>query len=63
MRKIKGCDWSGWLCWIRNCSWLDFTSSASADGKVADPTFGSLVWWGDADTMLLGEVVDSSPSG
>ena len=45
MRKIKGCDWSRWLCWVRGSGWLDSTSSASAGGKDADPTFSTLVWW------------------
>ena len=25
--------------------WLNFTSSAPAGSKSADPTFNSLVWW------------------
>ena len=42
MRK-KGCDWSGWLCWVCGYDWLDSTSSVSAGGKDEDLTFGSLV--------------------
>ena len=45
MKKIKSCGWFGWLCWVRGCGFLDSTSSASACGKDADLTFGSLVWW------------------
>ena len=41
----KNYYWSGWLCWVRGCGWLDSTSCTSAGGKDADLTFGSLVWW------------------
>ena len=57
MRKIKGYVWSGWLCWVCGCGWLDSMSSASAGGREADPTFCGE----DADPMLLGEAMDSSP--
>ena len=45
MRKKGCCDWFGRLFRVRGCSWLDSTSSASADGKDADLTLGNLIWW------------------
>ena len=45
MRKIKDCDWFGWLYWVHSCGWLDSTSSTSAGGKDTGFMFGNLVWW------------------
>ena len=45
MKKQTNCGLSAWPCWVHVCDWLDSTSSASAGGKDADPTFGSFVWW------------------
>ena len=42
-KKKSCCDWSGRLCWVCGCDWLDSASSSSVDNKIADPTFGSLV--------------------
>ena len=52
--KIKGCDRSGWLCWVCSFDWLVSMSSTSAGGKDADLTFSSLVWcWGYRPHLII----------
>ena len=62
MNKKSNCDWSGRLCWVRGCGGGDFTSSASAGGKDADTR--SVAWLSGeaADSMLLEEETDTSPT-